>query len=154
MEDTTKTEVPVATDKPKLLKANNEWNVEGLREARSENDGEEVLCTKTEKPLYYVRDNGYKTMLDSFGFCINCEDVFHVSHLKFSDSVAKSPWPIEYIGSWCLECAKLDPSEWAENFIPMVKEVGIEEFEGEIPEDELEELEEEYIEALDDEDDE
>lgn len=104
-------EIQIETSK--MLKANNEWNIEGLRAARSDNDSDEVTCPITERALFYVKDNGNKVMLDSFGICYNCQKVLHASHLKFADSTAHS-WPVEYEGAWCLDCAKLSPLEWAE----------------------------------------
>jgi hypothetical protein len=99
--------------KPRILDHNNNWNVEGLREARSEGDGEEVVCPVTEIPLFYTAENGYDILLHPHGQCYNCEQYFHASHLESSDNGISS-WPIRYIGRWCNDCCKLDPKEWRE----------------------------------------
>lgn len=95
--------------KPRLLKTNNEWNVEGLLNIRTDKDGEIVVCDKTEAELYYINEAGSKIMLDSFGNCAACKKTYHHSYIKFGDSHAKPTWPVEYTGGgcYCLDCHKL-----------------------------------------------
>lgn len=90
----------------KVLKHNNIWNAEGLLDSRTNNDGEVVVCSKTSKNLFFINENGSKIMLDSFGECATCNQVFHHSCLRFSDDQSNSSWPIQYEGRYCLDCYK------------------------------------------------
>lgn len=93
----------------------NSWDIEGLRAARTREDGEEISCGDTKIPLYYIRADGYKVMLNSFGTCVNCQAAFHISRLNRAKDCENSSWPVEYEGSWCMTCWDLPETEWAEN---------------------------------------
>ncbi len=100
----------------KFLSEGNEWNVEGLRAARTKKDGDEIICTATKTPLFYKRADSVKIMLNSFGLCENCDLPFHISYLHKTESFENTSWPIEYDGLWCNTCWSLPSEEWSEPF--------------------------------------
>ena len=101
-------------DVPKFLANDNAWNKDGLRRARTNKDGEEIICTATKIPLYYEKENGSRIPLESYGTCCNCKNVFHASYLYATDTHSGAPWPVVYRGRFCIDCFKLDPGEWEE----------------------------------------
>lgn len=80
------------------------WDSNGLKLQRKPEDGPIISCHKTEKDLYYVRVNGTKTLLDSFGECCECQRIVHSSHLLLNKEAYTSEWPIQYEGAYCKDC--------------------------------------------------
>lgn len=99
-------EIKKPEKKPRVLKHDNTWDSHGLIRSRTEKDGEIVVCNKTKKELYYMNEAGSRIMLDSFGNCATCKELFHFSLLKFPDDHGNPPWPIEFEGRYCIECSK------------------------------------------------
>lgn len=80
------------------------WDSNGLKLQRSSADGPIVVCAKTDKDLYYVKQNGTSILLDSFGRCRECAKEFHVLNLFLNKEAYTSEWPIQYEGAYCKEC--------------------------------------------------
>ncbi len=109
MEDAMTTEQ--AKEFPRFIDSLGKWNFSELRAARTPEDGEEVCCAITAKPLFYIRKDGLKIPLDTYGICFNCDRMIHESQLSMPD-VQKPGYPVVYLGVWCTECYALPMSKW------------------------------------------
>jgi uncharacterized protein YbaR (Trm112 family) len=89
-----------------FLGANNSWNQEGIKNMRTPEDGDIVVCPTTKKELFYIRANGSHALLESFGKCSECKVNLHASVLHFFEGVDKASWAVEYTGEGvcCIEC--------------------------------------------------
>jgi len=96
------------------VKHNGEWNIEGLLAAHTDADNDVVTCPATGLELYYLNSDGKDVMLRSFGECTECEEIFHVSHMR-RPNVPADTWPVEYEGMCCEGCDRADDEEEGED---------------------------------------
>jgi hypothetical protein len=113
IEKTTDSVIPAAETSKGII----EKGVDNLANFIKGKGRDEVLCTATKIPLYFIKDDGFKGILNSFGKCDNCDNLFHTSYLR-TNGAAMAPWAIEYIGYWCNTCWGLPESEWSESTEP------------------------------------
>jgi hypothetical protein len=82
----------------KYLSADNTWNSEGLIQEFNPSEDQMFKCEKTQKPLFYIRKDGTKIMLDTFGMCDATGKYVHYTELSIKEGVDKPPYPMELMG--------------------------------------------------------
>jgi hypothetical protein len=110
--DTNLDETVSSKETVRQLNRDHTCNVEGLLSTRKDTDGEIVSCSITEEPLYFVREDGFKVQLATYGVCYNCDAHVHESALATVDGMQKTSYPVTYIGYWCQPCDGLEENEW------------------------------------------
>lgn len=98
----------------RILNRDNSWNADGLLDSRSDEDSEVTVCPQTGENLFFVRKDGTKVPLTSYGTCHNCKEIVHFTALKSYDDKQKPSYPVNYIGYWCKKCYALPEAEWKE----------------------------------------
>lgn len=87
----------------KFLNTDNTWNKQGIMDAFDESEDRMVYCSASKIPLFYTDKNGRKWVLESHGFCVENGKPYHVSHLRMSEDVSHSHYPIVYSGCYSRE---------------------------------------------------
>jgi len=86
-----------------MLHGSKEWNIEGLKDARRDTDGEIQVCSISGDELFYVQDDGLKIKLRTHGVCAECNRLYG-ERAMHNDGMDRSKWPITYLGGHCVEC--------------------------------------------------
>lgn len=94
----------------KYLKTNNEWNTDGLLDSIT--DEEIVICPKSGTKLYFVKENGSKVKLNTYGICYNCNLEVARAELNIPEWVQVSSYPVVYVGRICKDCSKSPKPQW------------------------------------------
>lgn len=107
----------------RYLNTDNSWNRDGLLAAFDELKDKMVYCSASNKPLYYVREDGTKVLLETFGVCADTGNPYHYSELKIPEGVDVTSYPVEYIGYVSKEASSKDLT--SEELMQIREEYGV-----------------------------
>jgi hypothetical protein len=106
------------------LTVDNRWNVEGLLEQFSEQDGDKMFfCEQSKRPLFYMTGNNIKVLLEPCGYCTENKKLYHADYLWLGNDVTRMSFPVFFEGAISLEARKTPLTQ--DELISIQKEHGL-----------------------------
>jgi hypothetical protein len=75
-------------------------------------EGEVITtCHASKQPLFFTKEDGQMILLNPYGQCVGCNNLFSEASLKLTEGTDKAKYPVVYTGLWCKECWKTPLSQ-------------------------------------------